>query len=259
MTDLLKEIVERKRREIEQLKVELPLPQLESMTPKLPRIDFAAALKAKQPVKIIAELKKASPSRGVLVDDFRPDRLARQYHDGGACALSVLTERHYFLGDPEYLVMAKKESGLPVLWKDFIVDQYQLFYAAHMGADAILLIARLHSAKSLSRLLTVANEIGLDCLIETHKTDEVSLALGAGAKIVGVNNRDLKDFTVSLERCRDLAAHIPDTIVKVAESGIFTSKDVTRMKSWGFDCFLIGEALVKADDPIALLQELTSA
>jgi indole-3-glycerol phosphate synthase len=182
--------------------------------------------------------------------------LARQYRDGGAAALSVLTEREHFYGHYEFIDVAKKATGLPVLCKDFFVDQYQIYHAKRIGADAVLLIVRLLEPDTLRDFLRQAHSVGLACLVEAHTEDEVRTAVDCGAEIIGVNNRDLDDFTVSLETAERLAPLISSSVVKVAESGIFTPEDIMRLRNAGYDAFLIGEALVKSNNPAELLKSL---
>ena len=256
MTDILTKIAETKRQTVESLKRTKPLEGFIDKLSTMPSPGFKEALSRQDGPNIIAEIKKASPSKGVLLADFDPVVLAEKYRDGGACALSVLTEEKHFQGRAEYMKLAKEHSGLPVLCKDFIIDKYQLYYAKLMAADAVLLIAGLHSVESLSRFISVAREIGLDTLVEAHNEEELETALSAGADIVGVNNRNLTDFSVSLETSERLAARIPDGVIKVAESGIFSAGDIARLRKSGYNCFLIGEALVTADNPTELLKSL---
>jgi len=256
VTDILREIAAGKRREVVALKARMPLEVLRTKVAREPKGVFRAAISDDSRINIIAELKKASPSKGVMVEDFDPVLLAERYAAGGAAALSVVTEQQYFLGRHEYLISAKQAADLPVLCKDFMIDEYQLYYARHMGADAVLLIVRLLSTRDLAFLLEVAKELGLDCLVEVHNADEVRSAADCGAEIVGVNNRDLRDFSVRLETSEELAANIPEGMVKVSESGILAHSDIVRLKKCGFSCFLIGEALVTAVDPVAFLKSM---
>jgi indole-3-glycerol phosphate synthase len=259
MKSILETIVDAKREEVELLKAQLPLEEVQEIAQPAGGGMFKSALADSNHVSIIAELKKASPSRGVLMTDFNPVTLARKYSDGGAAALSVLTEEKYFFGRYEYLELARNESGLPVLCKDFIIDRYQIYHARMMKADAILLIVALHDKETLSRFIQTAASVGLDCLVEVHDEHELDTALLAGAEIVGVNNRNLSDFSVSLETSERLAARMPDDVIRVAESGIFDSGDIRRLRNSGFSNFLIGEALVKSPDPAKLIQELRAA
>lgn len=256
MSDILSRICADKRIEVDALKRETPLESFRDELSDAKAGRFKAALDDRSRVNIIAELKKASPSRGELVKDFNVSAIAARYADGGAVALSVLTERKYFQGDPAFMRQAAESSRLPILCKDFVVDPYQFPYAKWKGADAILLIASLYDTSQLSELLTQADETGLDCLCEVHNETELEKAIKAGANIIGVNNRDLNDFSVDLHVSERLADLIPTETIGVTESGIFTRDDVSRLMKHGYNNFLIGEALVKSDDSASLLGEL---
>jgi len=256
--DILQQIVADKRPEVEALKLNTPLETIEREIPAIERLDFRAVIDTGD-VGIIAEIKRGSPSRGILSADFNPMVLAGRYADGGAVALSVLTEQNYFFGHYEFMELAKRRSGLPILCKDFVFDTYQIYYARYRHADAILLIVRLLSPPTLREFIGVARSIGLDCLVETHNREEVQIALDCGADIIGVNNRDLVDFTVNLETAEELAGLIPNSISKVAESGIHTPADIERLRKSGYLTFLIGEALVTSSDPVTLLKSLRGA
>lgn len=259
MNSILEKIVVNKRFEVEELKIEWSLQDLKERSPDRPKGLFKKAIENRSGVNIIAEIKKGSPSKGILLEDFDPASLAKQYREGGAAALSVLTERKYFFGRAEYLGLAREESGLPVLCKDFLVDPIQLHYARAMSADAVLLIVRLLSNESLRTYLKLADEIGLDCLVEVHDENELEIALDAGAGIIGVNNRNLEDFSVTLETSERLGELMPENVVRVAESGIFDANDIVRLQKAGYNNFLIGEALVKAKDPAAFIRSLRNA
>ncbi len=259
MTDILHKIAAEKRREIEVLKEQLPLGKITREIPDRTPFRFAAALSDSSAVKIIAELKKGSPSRGVIAPEFDPVELADKYLKGGAAALSILTEKNYFYGSYDYVAPAAEATGLPILCKDFVVDPYQLYHARYIGADAVLLIVRLHSRESLVEMITLAETLGLDCLVEVHDENETKIAVEAGACIIGVNNRNLADFTVDLATSERLAALMPDDVIAVSESGIFEPTDIARLKQAGYTRFLIGEALVKASDPVLLLNTLRLA
>jgi indole-3-glycerol phosphate synthase len=254
--NILEQIAADKRVEVEKLKETHPLEKLQGNFPDEKRFDFKQALTDDSSIHIIAELKRGSPSRGVLASDFNPGILAEQYQAGGAVALSVLTEEKYFYGRYEYIQQVKKATSLPVLAKDFIIDPYQIHWARYINADAVLLIVRLLPPKVLAEFLELARRLRLDCLVEVHSKEELQTALDCGADIIGVNNRDLRDFTVKLEISEALAPLIPNDVVKVAESGIFTYADVARLKAAGYTNFLVGEALVTADDPVKLLRSL---
>ena len=253
--DILSTIAANRRLEIDDLKLTLPLERIRGHLPDIPAHRFRQALSAPG-ISIIGEVKKASPSRGVLREDFDPEDLARQYAEGGAAALSVLTESRHFHGRFENLAAARKACDLPLLCKDFVVDPYHVTLARYHGADAVLLIVRLLAAASLRRLLECADELGMDCLVEVHDEHELRTAIECRAPIVGVNCRNLEDFTVDLAVAERLAQLMPEGVVRVAESGIHSRGDVARLRASGFGCFLIGEALVRAENPAALIEEL---
>lgn len=220
-----------------------------------PRRNFRAALQA-QPPAIIAEIKKASPSKGLLSADFDPARLARQYAAGGAAALSVLTDGPFFQGSLSDLHQAREAAPVPVLRKDFTLDEYDVVEAAANGADAILLIVAILDARRIRALRELAASYGMAALVETHDEAELQIALDGGADLIGVNNRDLHTFEVKLETSLRLAARIPAGAVKVAESGIHSAADVALLRQAGFQAFLVGEHLMKAADPAAALRAL---
>jgi indole-3-glycerol phosphate synthase len=208
---------------------------------------------------IIAELKKASPSRGLIRADFDPEQLAAGLAQAGAAALSVLTEPEFFQGSLENLEMASRVSNLPCLRKDFIVDEFQLLEARAYGADAVLLIAAALSSAELNRLLLAAEQYDLDVLCEVHDGDELQRAADMGCQLIGVNNRDLKTFRVDVETAVRLAPQLPRGVTAVAESGIASSKDIARLRGAGYQSFLIGESLMKEKDPSAALRQLIVA
>ena len=217
--------------------------------------DFAAALKGSG-IACIAEIKRRSPSAGDLGLDLQPDLVAKEYVAGGASCLSVLTDEQYFGGSVEDLQVARDASDLPVLRKDFTVSELDIVDARIMGADAVLLIAAALSDEELARFHTRASVLGLAALVEVHSAEELERALHAGALLVGVNQRDLRTFTVDQDRARDLAARIPADIVAVAESGIRDADDARRLADAGYDAILVGETLVRATDRTAALRAL---
>ena len=233
------------------------LPELERRaTQVLPlHRDFRAALTRCSPA-IIAEIKKASPSKGVLSADFDPVRLAQSYARGGAAALSVLTDEQFFQGSLPHLEAARAAVALPVLRKDFTIDPAQVVEAAAYGADAILLIAAILTVEELRRYRELAEQLGMAALVEIHDETELAAAVDSGAGIIGVNNRDLRTFEVTLDTSLRLADRMPAHIVKVAESGIHTHEDIARLAGAGFDAFLVGERLMRASDPAAAIEEL---
>jgi indole-3-glycerol phosphate synthase len=220
------------------------------------RRDFRAALVSRRPA-IIAEVKKASPSKGVLQENFDPRRIARAYSRGGAAAMSVLTDEHFFQGSLADLEAARAECGIPALRKDFTIDEYHVVEAAAHGADAILLIAAILETGEMRRFRELAAEFGMASIVEVHDGDELSSAIDSGAEIVGVNNRNLHDFSVTLETSLRLAERIPSNLVRVSESGIRSPDDVLELMNAGYQAFLVGEHLMKSGDAVESLRSLT--
>lgn len=220
-----------------------------------PLRDFTAALRDRQPA-VIAEIKRASPSAGTIRADFDPAALARAYAQGGAAALSVLTDRTFFGGDDTFLRQAREAAGLPVLRKDFTIHPYQVLEARVLGADCILLIVAALDDATLAACLERARELGLAALVEVHDRGELERALAAGADLVGVNNRDLHTFETHLETSEVLAREVPEGVTLVAESGIHTAADLERLGAAGIGAFLIGESLMRQEDPGAALAGL---
>ena len=260
MVGILEEIVSAKRREVERLKVEAPVSQLERrLESRAPALNLAGALWGDS-VRIIAEVKKASPSKGLLRADFDPASLAATYVDSGAAAISVLTNADHFQGSIEHLDAVCRVAhprGLPVLRKEFIFDPYQVYEARAHGADAVLLIVALLTPGSLRQLRELAGRLWMQCLVEVHDEKELKLALDAGAEIVGINNRDLRTFKTDLEVTARLASLIPDGKIVVSESGISTREHIHRIQAAGAHAALVGEALVTAPDAGAKLREMT--
>ncbi len=207
---------------------------------------------------VIAELKKASPSEGLIREDFRPAELAAELESAGACALSVLCEPHRFLGSEEYLRAARKCATLPILYKDFITERRQIAAARYAGADAVLLIAALLNPDRLAELLAFAHSLGLDALVETHDADEIRRAINCGAKIIGVNCRNLRDLTVDTALFADLIAQIPEGAIKVAESGMHSAEAILAARNAGANAFLVGTALMREPSPGEKLRSLVS-
>lgn len=253
--DILSRIVLRKQEELRAASVSAAELRRMAEPRRTDRRDFRAALRAKRPA-IISEIKKASPSKGVLAEDFRPAELAGQYERGGASALSVLTDRDFFQGSFADLQCARTACSLPVLRKDFTISEYQVLEAAAQGADAILLIVAILDAARLRAFRDLATEFGMAALVEVHDRRELAIALESGAEIVGVNNRDLRDFKVSLDTSIQLAPDMPAHVIKVSESGIFRAADVERLMAAGYDAVLVGEHLVKSGDPARAIQDL---
>jgi indole-3-glycerol phosphate synthase len=269
---ILDDIVEAKTEELAERKQTVPLTALQERI----RIqffrepDFTTALKGDS-VRLIAEVKKASPSRGVICPNFDPIELARTYAHSGASAISVLTEERYFGGSLEHLSaisqemeklrvggaeVDRKERIIPVLRKDFIFDPYQVYESKAYGAAALLLIVTILSNNQLTELLTLSHELGMKCLVEVHNEAEMERAVMSGAQIIGINNRDLKTFAIDLETTRRLRPLIPQDRIVVSESGIKDRGDVQKLQQWGVDAMLVGEALVAAGDVAEKVREL---
>lgn len=249
---MLDEILAHKRREIEALRAAPPPAPARARA----RRDFAAALRGGPPVRLIAEVKRASPSRGLLRADFDPAALARAYQEAGAAAISVLTDERFFQGHLDHLAAVRRAASLPVLRKDFILDEIQIPQSVAAGADAILLIAAALLAEKLRALRLRAAEAGLASLVEVHDEVDLDRALESGAEIIGLNNRDLGDFSVSLAVTERLRPRIPGGRLVVSESGVHERSDVLRLQEAGVDAILVGEAVVRAADPAAKLREL---
>jgi indole-3-glycerol phosphate synthase len=257
MSDILHRILAVKQQEIEAAKRARPLEAVRAEAERAPPPrGFAAALRAEVAAgvpAVIAEVKKASPSKGVLRADFDPAVIARAYAAGGAACLSVLTDRQFFQGAPEHLVAAREASGLPTLRKDFVVDPYQVYEARAIGADCILLIVAALADGSLRELEAAAGELGMDVLVEVHDRAELDRALALTTPLVGINNRNLRTFETRLETTLDLLPAIPSGRLAITESGILNRADVERMRAAGVNAFLVGEAFVRAADPGAAL------
>ena len=260
---MLDEIVRTKAEELERRRQNIPLPELEKLGSKSAK-NFAAALKGDD-IRLIAEVKRASPSRGMICPDLDPVKLARTYAQNGAAAISVLTEERYFGGSLEHLSAISKGLGegsergerkVPLLRKDFIFDPYQVYESRAYGADALLLIVAILSNDQLTELLSLSHELGMKCLVEVHDEAELEPALRSGAKIIGINNRDLKTFAVDLETTKRLRPLIPPDRIVVSESGIRERGDVQKLRQWGVDAILVGEALVAAGDVAKKMREL---
>jgi indole-3-glycerol phosphate synthase len=260
MSDILQKIVAVKREEIAAASATESLASLRSRAAERRDLrDFEGALRARVGAgraAVIAEVKKASPSKGIIRQDFDPVRIADTYQASGASCLSVLTEKKYFQGSLEYLDAIRKTVGLPLLRKDFIVDEYQIYEARAAGADAILLIAACLDRRQLEDYLGIAAGLGLDVLVESHTGKELDKTLLAGSRIVGINNRDLTSFIVRLQTTFDLLNDIPDDRIVVSESGIKTRDDVMRLEKAGVDAVLVGESLMREKDIGKKVKEL---
>ena len=260
--NLLSEIVSSKQRRVDQAKKLVSLEQMRAMAIQA-RLGsrphaFANALDDANKINIIAEFKRRSPSKGEIRRDADPVSTARAYESAGAAAVSVLTEEDYFGGSLDDLRAARKAISLPILRKDFVFDEYQVYESAAAGADAVLLIVAALDGEALGRLRRLTeDELGMDALVEVHTAEEMKRAAASGAKLIGVNNRDLQTFTVSLETSVQLAPIAPKGSVLISESGIESAGDIRRLRSVGYRAFLIGESLMRADDPGEVLGSLT--
>jgi indole-3-glycerol phosphate synthase len=249
MPDILDKIVETKLREIAAAKVAVPAVELERcITHAPPARDFRSAIRRLAQITLIAEVKKASPSAGVIRSDFDPVAIARIYEDHGAAAISVLTDVEYFQGSLQYLTDVRAAVGVPVLRKDFILDRYQLLEARAAGADAVLLIAECLPGAQLEALQREAVALGLQTLVELHDAEQLPRVLDCGASVIGINNRDLRTFTTRLEHTLELLPKIPADRTVVSESGIKTRADLVRLGRAGARAVLVGESLMRADD-----------
>jgi indole-3-glycerol phosphate synthase len=257
MSTILDDIVASKRREIEAARARTADAELERRLGGLPAaLDFRAALEGPGGVQVIAEVKKASPSAGVIRPDFDPVGVARIYDRHGAACISVLTDEPYFQGKLAYLSAIRREVGRPLLRKDFILDRYQLLEARAAGADAVLLIAEILDGPELPRLHREAADLGLQCLVELYDADNLGRVLDSGARLIGINNRDLRTFVTRLEHTLELAERVPPGCCLVSESGIRNRQDVLRLQSAGVRAVLVGETLMRAPDVGAKLDEL---
>lgn len=246
---ILDEILAHKRREVARARDEAPLRELRARAREAPPArDFIAAVARPGQVNVIAEIKRASPSKGLIRADFDPEAIAASYTEGGAAAISVLTDRRYFQGEIGFLAAVKARTPLPLLRKDFIVNDYQLYESLCAGADAVLLIAAALAPEEMRRFLELSGTLGLKCLVEVHDRQELEAALETDARVIGINNRDLRTFQVSLETTEVLAGLVPDDRVLVSESGIFTRADVERVAAAGVSAVLVGEALMRSPE-----------
>jgi indole-3-glycerol phosphate synthase len=259
MSDILERIIAVKREEVRAAQLSAPLEELRLEASSRDLRDFVGALRAKHEAgaaAVIAEVKKASPSKGVLREHFVPADIARSYEKGGAACLSVLTDVQFFQGSTAYLEAARAACSLPVLRKDFIVDPYQVVEARAMGADAILLIAAALSLTEMQELEAFAHSLGLAVLVEVHDRAELTQALTLKTPLIGINNRNLRTFETSLDTTLGMLDALPDDRIVVTESGILTRADVERMRSNGVHTFLVGEAFMRAEEPGAALSQM---
>jgi indole-3-glycerol phosphate synthase len=260
MSDILNKILATKAEEIAAAQAKLPLAEVQALAAQqAPARDFVGAIRSKIAAgkgAVIAEIKKASPSKGVIREDFRPAEIAASYEQGGAACLSVLTDEQYFQGSAEYLKQARAACGLPVLRKDFMIDNYQVYEARAMGADCILLIAAALSLAQMQQLEAVAHSLGMAVLVEVHNGEELAQAIQLTTPLLGINNRNLRTFEVTLDTTLSLLEKISGDKIVVTESGIFTADDVKLMRDHAVHTFLVGEAFMRQDNPGAELAKV---
>ncbi|MFY9314429.1 MAG: indole-3-glycerol phosphate synthase TrpC [Burkholderiales bacterium] len=258
--DILERILARKRQELEAARRAVPLAEMQRRAAAAPAPrDFVGALRAKIAARrpaVIAEIKKASPSKGLLRADFDPAAIARSYAAGGAACLSVLTDRDFFQGAPEHLAQARAACALPVLRKDFVTEPYQVFESRALGADCILLIAAALARQDMQGLEASARSLGMAVLVEVHDSAELEAALDLKTPLIGINNRDLRTFETRLQTTIELLAQIPAARIVVTESAIANRADIERLRGAGVEAFLVGEALIKAPHPGQALADL---
>jgi len=254
---ILDEIIQNKAAEIKESKNSLPLELIiEQLKDAFPPRNFFDAINPNGELKIISEVKHASPSKGVLREDFDPVEIAKSYNMGGASAISVLTDEKYFRGSLSFLKNIRAEVDIPLLRKDFIVDPYQVYEARLFGADAILLIVAALDQLNLKKLLELAHSLHMNAIVEVHDEHELDRALDADARIIGINNRDLRTFDVDLNVSIKLSKKVPEDKIVIAESGISSIEDIDRLRAQGVHVFLIGETFIKAPNPGQKLKEL---
>ncbi len=256
---MIDRIIEKKKQEIDELKSQLPLDELKQKIKdtKRERI-FKEALIKDGRLSLIAELKKASPSKGILRVDFDLLKIAKIYERGKVDALSVLTEKEFFDGDINYIPLLKKNTTLPILQKDFLIDEYQLYHAVYLGADAILLITSILNKRQMTSFIQIANALNLDVLVEVHSKEDVKKALDVDAEIIGINNRDLKTFNIDIKNTEKLIPLIKEAKDKiiVSESGIETEKDIIYLKNLGVNAILVGEAFMRSENILSKINEI---
>lgn len=260
MGTILDAIAAHARERVAADKAELPLEALKERCREQPAFGSAFLERLKRPgISFICEVKKASPSKGVISEDFPYLNIAREYQAAGADAISCLTEPTWFLGSDEIFHAIRRETVIPMLRKDFTVDEYQIYQARRLGADAVLLICALLNTETLARFLELARSLGLAALVETHDETEIRSAVSAGARIIGVNNRNLKDFSVDFSNAARLRELVPPECVYVSESGVSSPEDMAALKRAGADAVLMGEVLMRARDRSALLRAMREA
>ena len=253
---ILDEIIETTRIRIERKKKIMPLIEMMKLAKKRGQPFAFEKVLIGNDISFICEVKKASPSKGIIADDFPYVKIAKEYEKAGTAAISVLTEPYFFMGSLDYLKAIKRNVNVPVLQKDFIVDEYQIYEAGVIDADAILLICSVLSKDKIRKFIKIADGLGLSCLVEVHDEKEVETALDADARMIGVNNRNLQTFDVDINNSIKLRSLVPEDIIFVSESGIKTKEEIDELRKIGTDAVLIGETLMKSNDIVAELEQL---
>lgn len=259
MQNLLTQIVENKKMELKEDKLNLPLKELRSQLRNIePPRNFSEAISVPKgkSLNLIAEIKKRSPLKGTLIEELKVTTLSKRYEEGGAAAISVITEKKFFEGSPEYISLAKGASNLPVLRKDFLIDEYHIYEARYLGADALLLIAAILEPSVLSDFIALTSELGMSSLVEVHSEKELEKALKAEANVIGINNRNLRTFKVDLNTTFRIMKEIPDGKIVVSESGIYSRDDITRLADAGVHAALVGEAIITSGNVVKKIKEL---
>ena len=255
--DILGKIVSYKKKRVAEKKEKIPLAKLKDKIDTLPPArDFKGSISLPGKISLICEIKRASPSSGLICKEFHPKKIARTYEKNGAAAISVLTEDKYFQGDILHLFSVKQSVNIPILRKDFIIDEYQLYESRAFGADALLLIASILDGKQIGELVRITENLGMEALVEVHSEEDLKKALSTSAEIIGINNRNLKDFTVDLNVTKELRKKIPRGKTVVSESGIKTREDVLLLKNIGINAILVGQVLLESQDIGRKLEEL---
>lgn len=258
MGTILQTIAEHSRLRVIKDRQYLPLDTLKAICTENSKADgesFEEALR-KPGISFICEVKKASPSKGIISEDFPYLNIAEEYVHAGADCISCLTEPKWFLGSDDIFKEIRDKVSIPMLRKDFVVDEYQIYQARYMGANAVLLICAILDTETVAKYLEICEQLGITAIVETHDENEIKKAVAAGARIIGVNNRNLKDFSVNFENCKKLRSHVPDDVMFIAESGIRTADDIEALRKEKVDAVLIGETLMRAQDKRKMLESL---
>lgn len=256
---ILEKLSEHAKERVYKANLRIPRAEIQSMAMKMPKGDFEFEKSlSREELSFICECKKASPSKGIICPDFPYMQIAKEYEEAGADCISVLTEPKWFLGDDKYLKDIAESVSLPCIRKDFTVDEYMIYEAKLLGASAVLLICSILTDSQLKEYISICNTLGMSALVEAHDEQEIESALKAGAKIIGINNRNLKDFSVDTNNSIRLRRMIPEEVIFVSESGVSSADDICKLQKTGVDAVLIGEALMRADNKTAKLKELRS-